>query len=151
MSNEIRVDTRRIVAAGATALDLSSDAVQSIISSPVFVHEGGRTVAASYSKAPFREDEPEQKATVDDVIQETKVATDLISQSKDIILGRAKAFTMKVSNKTQPDLYRACQILFGQDKFNGQVTFSMYISVMTYLLKLGAELGQQNKISLGVS
>jgi hypothetical protein len=125
------IDTTRVVATGFRTLNLSSNEIQSLITSPLFKRTVPEVVGPQPKKAVATK-VPE--INVEDVLKRAKEVVQSSIDIAAVIESRAKHIRMQVSYERQPDLWRACSSLF--KNFVGTVSFTMYKNLLIYYNQL---------------
>jgi hypothetical protein len=131
---QVQTDVYRIVVSGASATNVGSEALQSLLSYPTFKPDrlAVKTEAAGeYSTPPI-----DNRTKAQDIMNGAKFGIEVATGLLNIIRGRANNLTMKVDPVKDPDMYRACQLVF--DNFAGKISFAMYERLLGRMRELYA-------------
>jgi len=133
---EIKVDTRNIVVGGARILGLSSNRIQSILSSPIFRPDIPKVQVTSSIQ--YEEGKTEGPSKTDELLLGVEAGIQIANKIGKVIKDRTKYLKMTIDSQKQPDLYYGCNQLF--KNFDGIITFEMYEKLLIYYRNLTAPL-----------
>jgi len=136
----INTQLKIVVANGMRAAGGSSKTIQALLKHPGINRSIPQVVSRTKSMK-VKGEEPPSPATLQNVLDGAKIGLDMASQISKVLYDRSKHLKIFINPNQKPDLFEAGKLLFGQ-KFDGNITFPMYVGLLQYMSDLGVGLEQ---------